>query len=68
VKLAAAVGAWLPAASIPLCFALATCSALMAVALARIRGESINATAKLPFGAFLCPALWLVFFAGELQL
>jgi leader peptidase (prepilin peptidase)/N-methyltransferase len=68
VKLAAAVGAWLPAASIPLCFALATCSALMAVALARIRGESINATAKLPLGAFLCPALWLVFFAGELQL
>jgi leader peptidase (prepilin peptidase)/N-methyltransferase len=67
VKLAAAVGAWLPAASIPLCFALATCSALVAVALARIRGERVDSTAKLPFGAFLCPALWLVFFAGELQ-
>jgi leader peptidase (prepilin peptidase)/N-methyltransferase len=67
VKLAAAVGAWLPAVCIPFCFALATCSALVAVGLACIRGESINATAKLPFGAFLCPALWVVFFAGELQ-
>jgi leader peptidase (prepilin peptidase)/N-methyltransferase len=63
VKLAAAVGAWLPLASIPVCFALATCSALVAVLLGRLRGESIDATAKLPFGAFLCPALWLVFYA-----
>ena len=47
--------------------ALATCSALVAVALARIRGERVDSTAKLPFGAFLCPALWLVFFASELQ-
>jgi leader peptidase (prepilin peptidase)/N-methyltransferase len=67
VKLAAAVGAWLPLASIPVCFALATCAALVAVLFARLRGESIEATAKLPFGAFLCPALWLVFYAGELS-
>ena len=66
VKLAAAVGAWLPLASIPLCFALATCSALVTIMLARLRGESIDATTKLPFGAFLCPALWLVFYAVEL--
>jgi leader peptidase (prepilin peptidase) / N-methyltransferase len=67
VKLAAAVGAWLPLASVPFCFALATCAALIMVVLAWVRGESINASAKLPFGAFLCPALWLVFYAGELQ-
>jgi leader peptidase (prepilin peptidase) / N-methyltransferase len=66
VKLAAAVGAWLPLALIPFCFALATCAALVTVLFARLRGESLDATAKLPFGAFLCPALWLVFFAGEL--
>jgi leader peptidase (prepilin peptidase)/N-methyltransferase len=66
VKLAAAVGAWLPLAAIPFCFALATCSALVTVILGRLRGESIDATAKLPFGAFLCPALWLVFYATEL--
>ena len=67
VKLAAAVGAWLPLALIPFCFALATCAALVMVMFARLRGESIDATAKLPFGAFLCPALWLVFYAGELS-
>jgi prepilin signal peptidase PulO-like enzyme (type II secretory pathway) len=67
VKLAAAVGAWLPLESIPLCFALATCAALVAVMLRRLRGESIDATAKLPFGAFLCPALWLVFYASQLS-
>jgi leader peptidase (prepilin peptidase) / N-methyltransferase len=67
VKLAAAVGAWLPLASVPFCFALATCAALIMVVSARMRGESINASVKLPFGAFLCPALWLVFYAGELQ-
>jgi leader peptidase (prepilin peptidase)/N-methyltransferase len=66
VKLAAAIGAWLPLASIPLCFALATCSALVTVMLARLRGERIDRTAKLPFGAFLCPALWLVFYACKL--
>jgi leader peptidase (prepilin peptidase) / N-methyltransferase len=67
VKLAAAVGAWLPLALIPFCFALAACAALVMVMFARLRGESIDATAKLPFGAFLCPALWLVFYAGELS-
>jgi leader peptidase (prepilin peptidase) / N-methyltransferase len=66
VKLAAAVGAWLPLAYIPFCFALATCSALVTVMLKRLRGESFDAAAKLPFGAFLCPALWLVFYACAL--
>ena len=65
VKLAAAVGAWLPLASIPFCFALATCSALVSVMFGRLRGESVDAAAKLPFGAFLCPALWLVFYTCE---
>jgi leader peptidase (prepilin peptidase)/N-methyltransferase len=67
VKLAAAVGAWLPAADIPLCFAVATGAALMLVVLARLRGGNINSTMKLPFGAFLCPALWLVFYAGAVS-
>jgi leader peptidase (prepilin peptidase) / N-methyltransferase len=67
VKLAAAVGAWLPLVDIPLCFAVATCAALLTVVLARLRGQGIDATMKLPFGAFLCPALWLVFYAGVLS-
>ncbi|MCA6120302.1 prepilin peptidase [Bradyrhizobium sp. WSM 1704] len=63
VKLAAAVGAWLPLDAVPLCFALASCAALVAVLLARLRTGSIVSTATLPFGAFLCPALWLVDYA-----
>ena len=61
VKLAAAVGAWLPLETIPYCFALATAAALISVAV-RWRGEAIQKSMKLPFGAYLCPALWLVFF------
>lgn len=64
VKLAAAVGAWLSADSIPICFALATTAALISV-LVRSRGEAMEEL-KLPFGAFLCPALWLVFFVTSL--
>jgi leader peptidase (prepilin peptidase)/N-methyltransferase len=64
VKLAAAVGAWLPLEAIPMCFALAAGGALVLVLMAYARGRPVEATTKLPFGAFLCPALWLVFYAG----
>jgi leader peptidase (prepilin peptidase) / N-methyltransferase len=66
VKLAAAVGAWLPLETIPLCFGLAAGGALIVVLLARLRGEAIDLSTKVPFGAFLCPALWLVFYADVL--
>jgi leader peptidase (prepilin peptidase)/N-methyltransferase len=66
VKLAAAVGAWLPVDAIPTCFGLAAGSALVAVLLARLRGEAISTATKIPFGAFLCPALWLIFYVNVL--
>ena len=66
VKLAAAIGAWLPLDAIPLCFGLAASAALVATIVAHLRGHSIARTTKLPFGAFLCPALWLVFYASML--
>lgn len=66
VKLGAAVGAWLPVETIPLCFGLAAAGALVTVIAARARGQSIDPSIKIPFGAFLCPALWLVFYAGVL--
>ena len=56
VKLAAAVGAWLPLALIPFCFALATFAALITVMFARLRGESIDATAKLPVWCIPVPS------------
>jgi leader peptidase (prepilin peptidase) / N-methyltransferase len=66
VKLAAGIGAWLPLASIPVCFGLATFGALISVLLSYARGEKVKGVTKLPLGAFLCPALWLVFYAGVL--
>jgi len=66
IKLSAAVGAWLPIEFIPWCFGLAASGALIAVVFARLRGESIDATMKIPFGAFLCPSLWLAFYASVL--
>jgi leader peptidase (prepilin peptidase)/N-methyltransferase len=64
VKLAAGIGAWLPLDAIPACFGLAASAALVAVFLAHLRGRPVDAATKLPFGAFPCPALWLVFYAG----
>jgi leader peptidase (prepilin peptidase)/N-methyltransferase len=67
VKLAAAVGAWLPFEVMPLCFGLATSAALVTILWGRLRGERIDSTMRIPFGAFLCPALWFTFYASNLQ-
>lgn len=64
IKLAAALGAWLPLEAIPVCFALATAAALVAVLLAALSGQRIDRATRVPFGAFLCPAAWLTYFAG----
>ena len=66
IKLAAALGAWLPVEAIPLCFALATAAALITVLLATLRGQRIERTTRVPLGAFLCPAVWLTYFASVL--
>jgi leader peptidase (prepilin peptidase) / N-methyltransferase len=62
VKLAAAIGAWLPLEAIPLCFGLATTSAMIAVMSAHFKGESVTRTTRIPLGAFLCPSLWIAFY------
>ena len=62
IKLAAAIGAWLPVETIPLCFGLATSSALLVVIFAHLNGQPVTRTTRIPFGAFLCPALWIVFY------
>jgi leader peptidase (prepilin peptidase) / N-methyltransferase len=65
VKLAAAIGAWLPLEVIPLCFGLATAGALLTVLFARLSGQAVMRTTRIPFGAFLCPTLWIVFFVDS---
>jgi leader peptidase (prepilin peptidase)/N-methyltransferase len=66
VKLGAGIGAWLPADLIPACFALAAAGGLLMILIAHWRGKPIHAATKLPFGAFLCPALWLMFYIDAL--
>ena len=66
VKLAAAVGAWLPFEVVPLCFGLATGGALMTILWGHLRGKRIERTMKIPLGTFLCPALWFAFYASHL--
>ena len=66
IKLAAAIGIWLPLHLIPACFALAAVAGLVAAGLAHLRGRAMTGATPIPFGAFLCPALWLVFYASAL--
>jgi leader peptidase (prepilin peptidase)/N-methyltransferase len=66
VKLSAAVGAWLPLEFISLCFSIAAIGALINVVLSGFRGRSVSRSTKIPFGAFLCPALWLVYYMSVL--
>ena len=66
VKLAAAVGAWLPLEVIPLCFGLATSGALVTILWGHVRGKHVERTMKIPLGSFLCPALWFAFYASNL--
>jgi leader peptidase (prepilin peptidase)/N-methyltransferase len=67
VKLAAAIGAWLPVEAVPTCFGLATSSALLLVAFARLKGEAVTRATMIPFGAFLCPALWIAFYLDRVM-
>src|SRR5262249_39580584 len=46
VKLAAAIGAWLPLDAIPLCFGVAASAALVATMIAHLLGHSIARTTK----------------------
>lgn len=64
VKLVAGIGAWLAVEAIPLCMLLAAGAALLGVFAARLAGQAIDRTTCIPFGAFLCPSLWLVFFGS----
>jgi leader peptidase (prepilin peptidase) / N-methyltransferase len=66
IKLAGALGAWLPLQAIPACFALATAAALLTVLVAGLRGHRIERLTRVPFGAFLCPAIWLTYYASVL--
>ena len=65
VKLAAVAGVWLDWVDLPVAVDIAAVSALGVALLRRVRGATSNMRAKLPFGAFLAPAIWLCWLLAE---
>jgi leader peptidase (prepilin peptidase) / N-methyltransferase len=59
VKLAAVAGAWLDWAGLPAVVEIAALSALAVALCARIRGDGFDPKARLPFGTFFAPAIWI---------
>jgi leader peptidase (prepilin peptidase) / N-methyltransferase len=67
VKLSAVAGVWLGLATIFAVIELAALAALAAYLIAsKARQRPLNATAFLPFGSFLAPAIWLGWLAEAL--
>jgi leader peptidase (prepilin peptidase)/N-methyltransferase len=65
VKLAAVAGVWLGWALIPAVIEIASVSALIAYMVSRlVLRRPIEATAKLPFGLFFAPAIWIGWLIG----
>jgi len=64
VKLAAAGAPWLPWSHLQVALLIAVCAALLVVAgRALIARKGLHMRLALPFGAFLAPAIWVVWFA-----
>ena len=60
VKLASVAGVWLNWPMIPVAIEIAALAALAVYAVRLlIKGRGVRSTAKLPFGLFLAPAIWL---------
>jgi leader peptidase (prepilin peptidase)/N-methyltransferase len=59
VKLAAVAGVWLDWAFLPIAVEIAALSALGAALFSRFRGKDFDPKAKLAFGLFLAPAIWI---------
>jgi len=65
VKLAAVAGVWLEWTTIPIAIEIAALAALAAVAVRQLaRGRPLRTLARLPFGLFLAPAIWLGWLLG----
>jgi leader peptidase (prepilin peptidase)/N-methyltransferase len=59
VKLAAVAGVWLDWAFVPAAVELAALSALAVALYARLRNHRFDLKARLPFGTFFAPAIWI---------
>lgn len=59
-KLFGAIGAWLGWQALPFVLVVASIAALVSVSVAAMRGRTVTATTRLPFGAPLCVAAWAI--------
>jgi len=65
IKLAAVAGAWIGWQSLSDVILLAAALALsLVIALGLVRGKELSAAARVPFGCFLAPSIWLVWALG----
>jgi leader peptidase (prepilin peptidase)/N-methyltransferase len=58
-KLLAAGGAWVGLSDVPFVMFTGAVLALLYAATLRLRGESVSATTRLPFGPFLAVSIWI---------
>jgi leader peptidase (prepilin peptidase) / N-methyltransferase len=66
VKLAAAGAIWLEWSQLPMALLIAAAAGILAFAAqATLSRTPIRAVSVIPFGAFLAPAMWLVWFVGR---
>lgn len=65
VKLMAVAGAWLGWPLLPHSLALAGILGLSTVAVLRLVGRPMGPSDPLPFGAFLAPAIWILWILGK---
>lgn len=64
-KLALVAGVWLDWAMIPVAIEIAALAALAAYAASATTGKrKLNAAARMPFGLFFAPAIWLAWLTG----
>jgi leader peptidase (prepilin peptidase) / N-methyltransferase len=64
VKLSAVAGAWLDWSLLPAVVETAAFGALVVVLFGRLRGGRFEATARLPFGTYFGPAIWICWMFG----
>lgn len=65
-KLLAAAGAWVSWEGLPSVVAIGALAGLAGALLRRMRKASISLTDRVPFGAFLCLGIWIVWLYGPL--
>lgn len=67
VKFFGALGAWLGIAALPTVLLFASCLGLACAAADRLKGNNVEMTTRVPFGAHLALAAWMVWLLGPLE-